>query len=219
MIIGINENALLKANLTIETNHIKFTVEKGILDKINQIIDSFNIVSWEDKSRDLLNLEDGEIEESIREKIKQYILEKADLSQYSFEDFVFSNEDMNNIRNYEGESIDVIDNLKYFVGKILPIEVIEMIKVFEAGIKEINLEGKPLNSFVSGVKEYVVYMGPNEKYRGCIGKVVRQRDNDTATELVEFPNKFRESGRIARFWSKPENLVKLDEVGIKSDEN
>lgn len=211
MIVGVKENQILKVNLTVEANHIKFNVERGILNKINNFVCKFNSMLWQDKAVEILGTDcDGE-EENIRDRVKSHVTNKTDLSSCTLDDFEFTPESNDNIRQYNGDSIDVIDNIKYFAERILPKEAIDMIKTFEENIREIDIEKVPLNSLISGISEYVIYMGPKEKYRGCIGKIVRQRD-DVASELIEFPNKYRESGKIARFWSKPENIVFLKEI-------
>lgn len=212
MLVGVKENQILKANLIVEANHIKFSVEKGVLNKINNFVCKFNSMLWQDKAVEILETDcDGEEEEYIRDKVKAHVINKTDLSSYTLDDFEFTPESNDNIRQYNGDSIDIIDNIQYFVERILPKEAIDMIKTFEQNIKEIDIEEVPLNTLISGISEYVLYMGPNEKYRGCIGKIVKQRD-DVASELIEFPNKYRESGKIARFWSKPGNIVFLKEV-------
>lgn len=209
MIVGIKENTVLDFNLVIESNHIRLELKKGTLNKIEDFIKDFNQIEWTTKFEDIINLTEIE-EDEIRQKIKEYALEKTDLKQFTFDDFQFEDEHYNNVRLYTGKSIDIIDNIRFFPNNILPIEVIEMIKTFNDNIEYLDVENNPIESFVSGLNDYVIYMGPNEKYRGCIGKVVNERDN-VASLLVEFPNKFRESGRIARFWSKPANLVTFKE--------
>lgn len=205
MIVGINNNSILDFKVEIETNHIKLYLQKGNLNKIEEFIKVFNVVSWEDKVKDILDNEDTD-ENVVRNKIKEFIEKETDLNLFSFDDFVFEDENFNNIRNYKGNSIDVVDNIRYFTNKVLPTQVIDMISDFAENIEGISIKDAPLNSFLTGISEFVLYMGPNEKYRGCVGRIVRTRDKASSL-LVEFPNKFRESGNIARFWSKPENII------------
>ena len=205
MIVGINGNSVLKFNMIVESNHIKLELMKGTLNQIEEFISNFNALIWEEKASKVSTIDVGEDEDITRNKIKDYIVRETDLSQYSIDDFVYKEEDLSNIRSYDGDSINIIDNLKYFVNLILPKEVIDMLTDANDNIKYLDAS-IPLSDFISGISEYVVYMGPNPKYRGCIGKIVKTRD-DVASLLVEFPNKFRESGRIARFWSKPINVL------------
>lgn len=209
MIVGIKSNSVLDFKIEIETNHIKVYVKKGELPKITEFINKFNAILWEDKEPEILEEEITD-EDIIRNKVKDYVKKKTDLSLFTFDDFVFEEENFNNIRGYNGDFVDVVDNMKYFTNKILPVQVLDMIKGFSENIEPISVEDVSLDSFLTGISDYVLYMGPNPKYRGCIGKVVKTRE-DAASELVEFPNKFRESGNIARFWSKPENIVNLSE--------
>lgn len=209
MIVGIKDNSLLDFKIEIETNHIKVYIKKGELPKIEEFINKFNSMLWEDKSSEILEEEITD-EDVIRNKVKEYVKKKTDLNLFTFDDFVFEEETFNNIRGYNGDFIDVVDNMQYFTNKILPVQVLDMIKGFSENIEPISVEDVSLDSFLTGISDYVLYMGPNPKYRGCIGKVVKTRE-DAASQLVEFPNKFRESGNIARFWSKPVNIVSLSE--------
>ena len=214
MIVGCKENEILKINIEVETNHIKLNVETGVLMKVVDFINSFNTTALSEKNSEILvdEANNQEIsEETIREKFKQFVLDKNDVSQYSYNDFIFSDESFEKIRTYKGKSIDIVDNLRFFNRKILNRQTMEMVSSFIDTIEEIKIEQNTINDIVKGIREYVIYMGPNEKYRGCIGKVVRYREDDNATHLIEFPNKFRDSGRIARFWSKPENIVFFEE--------
>lgn len=209
MIVGIKSNSLLDFKIEIEANHIKVYIKKGELPKIVEFINKFNAMLWEDKSSEILEEEITE-EDVIRNKVKDYVKKNTDLSLFTFDDFVFEEESFNNVRGYNGDFINVVDNMQYFTDKILPIQVIDMIKGFSENIEPISVEDVSLDSFLTGISDYVLYMGPNPKYRGCIGKIVKTRE-DAASQLVEFPNKFRESGNIARFWSKPVNIVSLSE--------
>lgn len=209
MIVGIQDNSILDFELNIETNHVKMYFKKGTLKEIENFINSFNAKLWEDKFNEILD-EDITDENIVRNKVCEYVLKHTDLSKYTLDDFIFEEENIDNIRKYNGPSIDVVDNMKYFLNVKLPTQVIDMLKEFSSNIEYIEKDGVSLESFLSGISEYVLYMGPNEKYRGCIGKIVDTRE-DPAPLLVEFPNKFRDSGRIARFWSKPSNLVKFFE--------
>lgn len=205
MIVGIKNNSVLNFEIEIEANHIKAYFKKGELHKIEEFIKSFNEADWETKTNNLIS-EDDTDENVIREKIKEFIEKETDLDLFSFDDLVFTEESIDRIRDYKGKSIEIVDNMKYFTNRILPAEVLNMIADFTENIEPLSIEDVPLSTFLPGVSEYVLYMGPNEKYRGCIGKIVKTRDK-AASQLVEFPNKFRESGNIARFWSKPQNLV------------
>lgn len=209
MIVGIKSNSVLDFKLEIETNHIKMYIKKGELLKITEFINKFNSILWEDKFIDILSEEFTE-EDVIRDNVKEYIKKNTDLNLFTIDDFVFEEESTDQIRSYEGSSIDIVDNMKHFTNSILPAEVIDMIKDFSDNIDTICIKDVPLESFLNGISDFVLYMGPNPKYRGCIGKIVKTRE-DAASQLVEFPNKFRESGNIARFWSKPENIVNLSE--------
>lgn len=290
MIVGIKNNELLKMNLQIETNHIKFSVEKGIINKEDEFIKKINTMSWGKKIKLILGL-DFENEESskiltnmmrdyvvskienseinaddidwssedldyfvdknildeeqgvrtrdkkieaaldlvfsvedvlLRNRIREYIITEGTTNKISIEDFTFSPENLGNIRTYSGESINVIDNLKYFTDRVLPPEIMDMLRIVT--IKEIDSNLDSLETVVSGIKDYVIYMGAFKKYTGCIGRIVNHREieDDDGTELIEFPYKFRDSGKVARLWSNPSNIVYLSDINIEienEDEN
>lgn len=205
MIVGIQGNSILECTIELEANHIKIFLRKGTIKKIEDFIKNFNSIEWEEKTNSILK-EDDVDEETIRLKIKDYVEKETDLSSITTDDFVFDDESIDNVKNYNGEHINVIDNMKYFTNRILPTQVIDMLNDFNNNIEDISNKDVAITSMLSGMSDFVLYMGPNQKYRGCIGKHVKTRD-DEASLLIEFPNKYRDSGKIARFWSKPSNLV------------
>lgn len=202
------ENALnMKLSITTERNS-----EYSFIDKV---IEKLNMVIWDVKVErifpDAINLEGNDLKDYIKEKLENHLREALEDRDLPFQEIELSDVD---ISKFNSTSTKVIHQLSFFNHMRIPektkafvqeyVDKIEAIELTKAQLKGIYTQfAEPIEE----VKEYVMYIGPNSKFKGAIGKIVGARD-DEAPHLVEFP-KVKDNGGSAKFWSKEENLIRF----------
>ena len=213
-VVGYNSKALLEVNLEIQTNHIKFSLCKIRPKSIKDFVYDFNQMSWKEKLNCILdtnNLAEGTViditEKEIREEIINFIYDEIDFLKEK-ENWIIEDEDIENLKKYKGKSMPLVEWLSTFSNKILDGSVIafapDIIRSIE-GLKTIPEEIADIYSF----DEYVLYMGPNEKYRGCLGLIDNFRENDEASTLISFPGTKKASKGPRKLWCNDENLLSI----------
>lgn len=212
MIIGIKDNEILDVDIRVESNELKLKLSRGKYDRVNKFIEELNLIDFEVKYKEILNLQDGLSKDEIKSAFKNFVLNEIFNRELDVVDFRLNDEhNRDEIRKFDGESIDLVDNLFAFKDKPLATEVIQMIKEKIDGLVEVNFKDIPIDEQNKEISNWCIYLGNNEKYKGSIGKVVKFRERQTS-HLVECPNKFKASGKQGRVWSNPKNLVYLSDV-------
>lgn len=215
MIVGIKDEEILKLDIKLESNMLQLGLYTGKYDRVNRFIEEFNLINFETKYKEILNLQEGLSKDEIKVEFKNFVLNEIFNRKLDIVDFRLVHEsNRDNIRKFKGENIDLIDNLFVFNEKPLPSEVMNMVKEKIDGLVEIDLNSINIEDKNKEIFNWGVYIGNNEKYRGSIGKVVGFRERETS-HLVECPNKFKASGRQGRVWSNPKNFVCLDDTEVK----
>lgn len=212
MIVGIKDDEILNLDVKVESNQLKLELSRGTYDRVNKFIEELNLIDFEIKYKEILNLQDELSKDEVKSAFKNFVLNEIFNRELGIVDFRLRDEcDRNEIRKFKGESIDLVDNLFAFKDRPLATEVIEMIKSKIEELIEVDLKNIPINDKNKEILNWCIYLGNNEKYRGSIGKVVKFRERQTS-HLVECPNKFKASGKQGRVWSNPKNLVLLNDV-------
>lgn len=212
MIVGIKDDEILNLDVKVESNQLKLELSRGTYDRVNKFIEELNLIDFEIKYKEILNLQDELSKDEVKSAFKNFVLNEIFNRELGVVDFRLRDEcDRNEIRKFKGESIDLVDNLFAFKDRPLATEVIEMIKSKIEELIEVDLKNIPINDKNKEILNWCIYLGNNEKYRGSIGKVVKFRERQTS-HLVECPNKFKASGKQGRVWSNPKNLVLLNDV-------
>ena len=206
LVVGFRNSSILRANVIIEGNKIDVTLENGCNEQLQNYFTNIQQLSWSEKVNMLIENNISFSEENLNQKVAEYI-SKDLFDSINIDDFVFTEESLANAKKYKGNKMPIIDNLNYFVNKELPTQVVEMLDNI---IKE-NLTEEYSNEVINQMNNVVMYVGPNEKYKGCIG-MIGQRRNDSASELVEFPGKFNPSGTLCMYWVDPANLIYLRNI-------
>ena len=206
LVVGFRNGSVLRANISIEENKVCVNLEKGLNQTLQEYFDRVQNLSWSDKIDLLKENNITFTEENLNEKIAEYI-SKDLFDEVNVDDFVFTEESLSNSKKYKGSNINVIDNLNYFVDKELPLQVVELL---DRIVKE-NITEEYGNEIINQMNDVVMYIGPNKKYKGCIG-MIGQKRNDSASELVEFPEKFNDNGTLCMYWVEPSNLIHLRNI-------
>lgn len=206
VVVGFRNGSILRANISIEENRINVNLEKGFSENLQEYFEKIQRLSWSDKINLLVENNISFSEENLNEKIAEYA-SKDLFESINIDDFTFTEESLANAKKYKGSKMGIIDNLNYFSNKELPTQVIELL---DRIIKE-NITEEYSEEVINQMNNVVMYVGPNEKYKGCIG-MIGQRRNDSASELVEFPCKFNENGTLCMYWVEPSNLIYLRNI-------
>lgn len=208
-IVGFKNASILKANIFFEENEVKVVLEKGTNQSLMEFLSSIQNLSFEEKIN-YIRTEGYNVDENNENaiiKLIEYINDKNILKNINKDDFEFEQENIKFAKKYRGSNIPLIDNIKYFEGKELTRDIISMIN----DICDKKLDDEYSNEIIGQMTNTVIYMGQNEKYKGCIGMIVETR-NDVASKLVEFPGKYNENGTVCAYWVEPRNLIFLNEV-------
>lgn len=212
-IVGFNDKNLLKVSLEIQTNHIKLKLYKLKPQPVEDFVLDFNNINWNEKCNEILKIDEyneGSItettEEEIRELTVEYLGEKiSNLSKR--ENWVEYPELSSNLDKYEGTSLPLLKWISSFSNEILHHSIMCFVPDFVKKIE--SIEDAQLNFKDYSLDDYVLYMGANEKYRGCIGTIERRRDSEDSPTLVEFPGKNKSTKATGRFWCNDDNLLAL----------
>lgn len=206
LVVGFRNGSILRANISVEGNRINVNLEKGLNANLQEYFEKIQSLSWSDKINLLKEHNIDFSEENLNQKIAEYI-SKDLFDDVNIDDFTFTEESILNAKKYKGSKMSIIDNLNYFLDKELPTQVIELLD----GIIKENITEEYSEEVINQMNNVVMYVGPNEKYKGCIG-MIGQRRNDSASELVEFPGKFNENGTLCMYWVEPSNLIYLRNI-------
>lgn len=183
-----------------------------------KVFKHFNEIPWNSKSVRILNLnnptqelQNDETKETMKKSLYSY-LKDVEEDEY---DLGFTNQDFYYLeRDYDCSQIDLIEQLGFFNNMPIPTKTIGFIEEYINQIEDISLSRQQLRKLyientapMEEVQEYVMYIGPNEKFKGFVGRIVNHRD-DTAPHLVEFYAK-KSNGNNYKFWSMEQNLIKF----------
>lgn len=214
-IVGFNNENLLKVSLEIQTNHIKLKLYKLKPQSIEDFVLDFNNINWNQKYNKILRIDEFSedsifeiTEEEIRELTVEYLEEKIN-NLNKRENWVEYPELSSNLDKYKGTSLPLLKWISSFSNEILHHSIMCFVPDFVKKIESIEDTQLKLKDY--SLDEYVLYMGANEKYRGCIGTIERRRDSEDSPTLVEFPgrNKSTSKGKTGRFWCNDDNLLSL----------
>lgn len=223
-IIAYKGNRIIKfsAQLTDKLNfNLLESHRKNFLlgeDLAYKIFNHFNAIPWNSKSIRILKLNDPEQElqddktkNTMKKAIEKYLSEieedEHDLDFTSQEYYYLE-------RDYNCSQKDLIEQLGFFNDMPIPTKTISFLEGYVQQVEDIELSKQQLRKLyientapMEEVKEYVMYIGPNDKFKGFVGEVIQHRD-DIAPNLVKFYT-LNEKGRNYKFWSKEENLVRF----------
>lgn len=182
---------------------------------IEKIFNKFNKIVWDVKVERLfpnsLELEGDNLRTYLKTSLENHFREVLEEKDLPFQDINLEDVDLS---KYQSSSLKVIEQLTFFNNMPVPVKTKSFIQEYVDKIEEIELTKSQLRGIyaqfaepIEEIQEYVMYIGPNDKYRGIVGKIVELRD-DIAPNLVEFSN-FKKDGSSAKFWSKEENLVRF----------
>lgn len=223
-ILAYKNNKIVKisAQLTDKLNfNLLESYKRNFLDSEDmayKVFMFFNEIPWSRKSVGILNLSDS-AQELIYDDTKKII--KKGLCKYLSDiekdeyDLGFTSQEFSYLESaYNCTQMDLIEQLSFFNNMPIPTKTIDFIGGYVNQIEEISLSRQQLRKLyiehtapMEEAKEYVMYIGPNEKFKGFVGKIVQQRE-DEAPYLVEFYAE-KANGKNYKFWSKNENLIKF----------
>lgn len=212
MIVAVNGKEILKLESKIEDNSIEFKLYRGRYNRVQKLIREFNLIDYDIKASNILCGIDSTKKEDVRDAFVNFILNEVFNREVDIIDFDIEEGVREVARNFQGENIDLIDNLYAFNGNNLPMEVIELVKSQMTNLSEIDIKNIDVEDKNKEIEDWCIYLGNNEKYKGCIGKVVRYREQRQTSHLVECPNKFKDSGSQGRVWANPKNLVFFKDI-------
>lgn len=173
----------------------------------------FNQIIWDVKlERVFPNIDNYEGEEKkqyIRESLEKCFNQEIENIDLPFTE-VYGVDNLK--RHFRNEAFIKLQQVEAFNGMPIPDKTKEFIGGYVETIDEVNFTESQLKSIytqfaepVKEVEEYVMYIGENDKYKGCVGRIVDVRE-DKAPHLVEFRNV---QGKTCRYWSKEENIVRF----------
>lgn len=206
--VGKKKDALLRIELEVQTNHIKLKLSKlspiSTIDSINR----FNSLKWEDKLKEVLresNISDvtSLTEDDIRNLVSSHIK--------SFQEKVVAlkseDEFEKNILDYTGPSLYLVKWLYTFSNEILHDSVMEFVPAIVSKIDEVE---RPLKIEKDSLPDnYILYMGPKEKYRGCVGEIVDTRPDNENPTLIYCEKTAGGNNASGKLWCSDCNLMIL----------
>lgn len=188
----------------------------GTVNSYNAILNfanKFNQIVWDVKKERVFpridELEGEDREDYIREAIENCFINEINeidlpyLEVYGVDNLQrnFRSEDFTKLRQIECfDRMPIPDKTKEFLNSY--IETVESVQFTESQLKNIYTQ---FSEPVQEVEEYVIYVGENSKYKGCVGKIIDNRE-DVAPNLIQFDNI---NGKTFKYWSKEDNLVRF----------
>lgn len=173
----------------------------------------FNQIIWEVKNERIF----PKIDEFQGEDRKNYIreaIENCFINEINEIDLPYSEVyGVDNLqRNFRSEDFIKLKQIEFFNGMPIPdktkefissyIETVEGVEFTESQLKNIYTQfAEPIKE----VEEFVIYIGENSKYKGCVGKIIDHRE-DVAPNLIQFDNI---NGKTFKYWSKEDNIVRF----------
>lgn len=173
----------------------------------------FNQIIWEVKNERIFpridELEGEDKKEYIREAIENCFINEINEIDLPYSEVygvdnlqrIFRSEDFIKLKQIEFfNGMPIPDKTKEFIGNY--IETVENVEFTETQLKNIYTQfAEP----VKEVEEFVIYIGENSKYKGCVGKIIDHRE-DVAPNLIQFDNI---NGKTFKYWSKEDNIVRF----------
>lgn len=173
----------------------------------------FNQIIWEVKNERIFpridELEGEDKKEYIREAIENCFINEINEIDLPYSEVygvdnlqrIFRSEDFIKLKQIEFfNGMPIPDKTKEFIGSY--IETVENVEFTESQLKNIYTQfAEP----VKEVEEFVIYIGENSKYKGCVGKIIDHRE-DVAPNLIQFDNI---NGKTFKYWSKEDNIVRF----------
>lgn len=198
----LNMRLFITNDNVIDSNGIIY----GFVRKFNQII-------WDVKHQrvfpDIDNYEGEEKKEYIRECMEKCFKDEIDNVDLPYNEIY----GVNNLeRQFKSEDFIKLKQVEFFNAMPIPEKTKDFLNNYIDTIEEIEFSDSQLKNIytqfsepVKEVDEYVIYIGENSKYKGCVGKIIDNRD-DVAPNLIEFNNI---NGKTIKYWSKEDNLVRF----------
>ena len=211
-IVGIYGKSLLKVSLEIQTNHIKMSLHKLIPSSLDDFITTFNtidlkqkikIVTGENIEELYLNIDEGTVRDFFVEYIKQSYKDFQEKKEWKETSELYAN-----IDKYKGKSIPLTKWIGGFANEILDESIMEFIPSIVAKLKSIEERFDIVNN--ENLGDFVLYMGDFKKYRGCIGKIEKRREDNDAPTLVTFLGKGKREDIQGKLWCSDDNLLSLN---------
>lgn len=211
LIVGKNEEKLLAIEIDIQKNHFKLNLKKLTKVDLEKVLADYNNMDWVDKLTTLseyYNLSiDNKDSEIMELRFKSFIAKEFrslvnSLNKNNF--YHIEEEFSNNILSYKGSSIYLVDWLNSLANKIIDVSIIEAISDIISKIKTIEITDKKFNY----KNKYYLYMGKKDSYKGCIGELIKIKDNSKTPYLICFYGKKSEQSS-GKLWCSKSNLTSI----------
>lgn len=211
LIVGKNEEKLLAIEIDMQKNHFKLNLKKLTKVDLEKVLADYNNMDWVDKLTTLseyYNLSiDNKDSEIMELRFKSFIAKEFrslvnSLNKNNF--YHIEEEFSNNILSYKGSSIYLVDWLNSLANKIIDVSIIEAISDIISKIKTIEITDKKFNY----KNKYYLYMGKKDSYKGCIGELIKIKDNSKTPYLICFYGKKSEQSS-GKLWCSKSNLTSI----------